>query len=320
MADTILVDDLVQLVRDDIDEANITDIDDSFILKKLNKAQRIATNKVIRRYDELFLVETGSGSRSDTTTTSGTVKYALPTDIFGTRLENVTQVHSDGTVTDLTRVRKQTAYEWSTSYTTEDPRKYCVVHRDFEIYPPPAAGLTLRLLYTRIPETLVMQQGRITVVGADYVMVDELGDDLTTSVSDNNCFVNFIDPRTGNVRGSAQISALNTTTGKLTIKTASLTKSTVLGKTISTSLPSTLAVDDYVCVVRGTCIPELPEAYTDYLVQHAVVAIKRLKGEPTQEDFAELKDQESDLVSAWSGMEQKRQVRIKNTLRYRRRY
>jgi len=322
MADIILVDDLVQNVREGIDESNIVDITDEFILKKLNKAQRRATNVIVPRYDELFLAETGSTARPDTTTTEGTVSYALPSDIYGTRLENIILVKSDSSWYDLSRLRKQETAAWKSTSNTNEPSRYCIVHRNFEVYPPPTAGLTLRLLYTRIPETLVLQQGCISSTGTDsvtnepYVVVDDIGSALSEEVTGNNCFVNIIDPRTGNVRGSLQISSIDSTNNKILFKASGLTKSSVLGKTISTSLPASIAVDDYVCTVHGTCVPEVPEAYSDYLTQHTVVAIKRIKGESTTEDFAELKDQEASLSSAWAGLEQKRRVRLKSA-RYR---
>lgn len=325
MADITLVNDLIQLVRDDIDESNLVDISDAFILKKLNRAQRNAVNKIIKGYDELFLTETGSSARADTTTVEDQINYDLPTDIYGTRLENVSLVNSDGTIDDLVRIRKQLSYKYTKESPSSRPTKYCIVHREVHIYPAPKASLTLRLTYTRLPETLVKQQGVVRSsgtdagTGQDYITVDDVGSSLTATSTSNNCFVNFINPNTGEVRGTCQIASVDDTNNIIYFKASGLTKSSVLGKTVSVSLPSDIAVDDYICTVHGTCIPEIPNAYIDYLVQHAVVSIKRAKGEPTQEDYSELKDQEAELKNMWAGLDGRRKIVQKFRSRYARR-
>jgi len=322
MADVTTVDDLIQLVREDVDESNVADITDAFILKKLNRAQRRAVNRVVKRYDELFLTETGTDARADVTTVADQIEYDLPSDIYGTRLENVAKVEDDGSIIDLARTRKQASYKWSSTQATGNIRRYCLVHREYHILPKPTAGLTLRLTYTRLPETLVEKQGRIVSsgtdsgTGLDYVVVDTLGDDLATAITDDKCYVNIINPRTGAVRGSVQIASINTTTKTVYFKASGLTKSSVLGKTISTSLPSATAAEDYICTVHGTCISEIPEAYIDYLTQHTTVTIKRLKGEPTSEDYSELMALEKDLDTMWAGLESRKQIRQKFRSRY----
>jgi hypothetical protein len=125
-------------------------------------------------------------------------------------------------------------------------------------------------------------------------------------------FINFIDCRTGRVKGSAQIQSINTTTKVVNIKTSSLTRTSVLGKTIDTALPDDLAEDDYICVVHGTCVPEFMDAHVDYLVQRAIVRIKRNLGEPTNEDYSDMKDQEQDLKQTWVGRESTLQVKRRN--------
>lgn len=92
-------------------------------------------------------------------------------------------------------------------------------------------------------------------------------------------------------------------------KTASPTRSSVLGKDIDLSLPAEIQVDDYVCLVSGTCVPELPEAYQDYLIQFGVLELRRRHAEMSQEELQALKDHEQELLKAWAGREQSHRIR-----------
>lgn len=311
MANPLTVDDLIQIVRDDIDEANLSDVENSEILKKLNRAQRQAVNKVVTDYDEMFLATT------TVTLTAGTAEYDMPSDIYGQRLEKVQQIIDDRPYR-VDRVTYRQSDDFERLSTSTRLRRYAIKHNKYVLYPTPSSNLTIRLWYMRNPETLVTQQGRVTSSGTDgstgkpYVIVSGIGSDITTSSSSLNNYVNIIDSATGRVKGSLQIASINTSTGQILFKDSSLTRSSVLGKTISTSLPSDLAVDDYICTVHGTCVTEFPQAYVDYITQHAVVSIKRAKGEPTQEDYAELKNQEAGLESYWDGREASMRVTRRN--------
>ena len=120
---------------------------------------------------------------------------------------------------------------------------------------------------------------------------------------------NIVDANTGEVKVTLQVSAIDEDTGQITFKSAGLTRSTVLTKTVETEIPDTVAADDYVCLVTGTAVPELPAAYVDYLIQYAVVEIRRRLGENTQEEFAQLKELELEIQKMWVGREASNRVR-----------
>lgn len=310
MANT--VDELINLVRDDLDEDNITDVSDADILQKLNRAQRKGVLKIIRNFDTLFL------DSEDVTTVSGTSDYDFPDDLYAGKIKKLELVESTERVRPIDRIWYRQSSRYVRSGTTTRPAKYELIGKKWRLYATPAGGLTIRVWYVRNPEKLVKMQGRILSSGTDagtsqpYVIVDTLGSDLSTSSTGLNNYANIIDWQTGAVKGTVQVVSINTSTKQVMFKAASLTRSTVLGKTVATSLPSTLAVDDYICTVHGTCVPEIPEAYHDYLTQHAVVAIKRAKGEPTQEDYAALKDEAEDIENIYQGTEQSLRIALKS--------
>lgn len=308
---------LMDLIRDDLDEANITDVSDADILQKLNRAQRKGVLRIISNFDSLFL------DSEDITTVSGQSDYDWPDDTYAGKIKKLELIESTGIPRPIDRIWYRQSGKYARTGTTTRPSKYEIVGKKIRLYSAPAGDLTVRVHYVRNPENLVTQQGRILSSGTDaatsqpYVIVDAVpgsGWDITTSSTGLNNYVNVIDWKTGRVKGTLQVASVNTTTKQVLFKAASLTRSSVLGKTVSTSLPTDIEVDDYICTVHGTCVSEIPEAYHDYLTQHAVVAIKRSKGEPTQEDYAALKEEEEDIKNIDQGTEQRLRVTLKNPL------
>lgn len=297
--------DLVQTVRDQLDEANNETVTDAQILAALNRGQRKATNIVSRKFDSLFVVPDET-----TTTVAGTREYDLPTSAFGRRIEHV-EVLEGEIAYEVKRIAIQQTSNFNSSSQVTRPYYYALRKNKILLYPTPSGGRTIRIWYTQAPEELVAAQGRITSVntGSNYVVLDSAGSGLSTTTTGFASYVNIVDYITGEVKRTLQISAIDTTTGQVTFKSSGLTRSTVLGKTVETSIGTEAAADDYVCLVTGVCVPELPQAYVDYLSQYAVVEIRRRLGEPTNEEFAQLKELEVEIQKMWVGRSQSNRVR-----------
>lgn len=307
----LTVSEIITEVRDQLDEVNTLNVTDAQILSALNRGQRKGTNIIARKFDELFLV-----NDSSTTTTAGTQAYSIPTNAYGRRVEKVELVEGD-IAWEIRRISFHDTSRFNASTQVTRPYYYALKKNEILLYPVPTGGLTIRIWYADKPEQLVTSQGRITSVTdstTDSVILDSLGSDLTTDTTDGfNAYVNIIDYTTGDVKGTMQISAINTSTKTVTFKSSGLTRSTVLGRTISTTLPTDISVDDYLCVVTGTCVPEIPGAYTDYLMQYAVVDIRRRLGEDTTQEYAALKDLELEIEKMWVGRESSHRIRKSST-------
>lgn len=299
---SLIVDDIIEMTRFQLDESSTISVSDAEIIRVLNRAQRKAANIFARKDDSLFWTS------ADTTTTAGTRGYALPDEAYGERIELVEVLINNNPV-KLTRINRSKASPYVGSSQTARPYLYTIQDNEIHVFPTPSGGLTLRIHYTRRVEPMVKSQGRVVSIntGSQFILVDTLGSDISTTVSTVNSggYVNFIDYNTGAVLGSAQVSAIDTTLKKISFKTASLTRTTVLGKTVATSMPTTLAVDDYVCLVTGTCAPEIPDAYQDFLIQYAVVEIKRAFNEDTTAEYAAMREMETELERVWVGRENK---------------
>lgn len=306
---SILVDDMLLQVRAQTDENNTDDVTDAQIIRSLNRGQRTAANILARKFEDMMW------ESSDITTVAGTSTYDIPSDAYGGRVEMIEVATSTDIKYKVKRVSNHQSTNYITSSQTTIPTHYTTKRNKFKLYPTPSGGLTITVHYNKKPEDLVKQQGRLTAVDTsnNYILVDGIGSSLSTSTTGFGAYAHVIDYRTGAVKRTLQISALDTTSEQITFKSSGLARATVLGHTISTTIGSDVAVDDYICLVTGTCVPEIDDAYTDYIIQHAVVATRRRLGEPTTEDFAELKEIEEELVKAWVGREHS--TRIKKSSR-----
>ena len=301
----ILSDDMVTQVRSQTDESNTDDVTDAQVLRALNRAQRHASNMLARRFEDMMWEST------TVSTTGGTRAYEIPSGAYGSRIEKIEVATSANVRYKLQKLSNHKTTNFITSSQTDIPTHYSMKRNQFEVYPTPKGNLTLHVHYFKRPEDLVKQQGRITSINtsSNYIIVDSVGSSVSTSTTGFGAYVNVIDYVTGSVKRTLQVSAIDSDTGQITLKSSGLTRSTVLGYTVEDSIGSDVAVDDYICLVTGTCVPEVDDAYTDYIIQHAVVAVRRRLGEPTTEDFAELKDLEEELMKSWASREQSHRVR-----------
>jgi len=300
--------DIIDQVREGLDEFNTETIDDDQILNVINKGQRKSANITSRRWSEIMLA-------SYELTTTATDEYSLPADVFAQKIECVELVRNN-TIWVIERVsQKDSTFYRRSDTTTTIPYYYFLKQNKIVLVPYPETGLTINVWYAKSPNKLVLPQGQIQLYNStsNYITVDTLGSLVTTESTSLNNYLSIIDWQTGEIKATLQVSAIDTTINKITFKSSSLTRSSVLGQTISTSLPSDISEDDYICTVHGTCVCQLPEAYIDYITQFSIIDIKKRMGESIQEELAMLKEQETELKKMWAGRENRIRIRKTNS-------
>ncbi len=127
---------------------------------------------------------------------------------------------------------------------------------------------------------MVPSQGLITSVGSTYVVVDAatlrtVGAAISADGDSINSYINFVNRVTGEIRGSYQITSISS--NRINLRTTPV-RSSVHGRTISGSASfatSGVVQDDYVCLVRGTCVPRYQDLLANYLVQYSVAELSR---------------------------------------------
>lgn len=295
----MLVDDLVTALRDQLDERNSADLGSATLLRALNRGQQKLVRLAGRKYEAVFRQET-------TLTTDGTRELTIPSGAFGLVIDEVA-VQSSNAWTPVTAVESRDTVEIDQSNSTSAiPTLYVQQGNKLRLFPLPPSGISVRVRYQSRPPELVLSQGRITSLveaqsGSPALYLDALGTGLTTSVAALGAFVNVVDPVTGLVKATLQVSALDTTNVKATFKTTSLDRTTVFGQTVAAAVPTTVALDDLVCLANGTCVPTLLADYADFLVQFATVELKRKSGEDVQAELIALGELTDDVKAMWAG-------------------
>jgi hypothetical protein len=301
--------DLIEEVRSLLDESNRANVSDELdILPALNRAQDVAANILARHYEAPLL------AYKSLQLTQGQSEYEIPEDAFEQRLEKC-EVYITSVYYPVKRIdyRDITLYETPTR--TNVPYYYTVIGTKFRLLPTPTAVYPMRIWYLKDPEALVQPQGRITVVNTaqNYVVVDEIGSDITSAMDDLNSFVNIIDGQTGKVKGTLQVQTI--AGNRITFKT-SPSRSTVLNKTISSDLANlpdgTVEPDDYLCVIQGTCIPVFKKPFSNYLIQFAVAEIQRKLGGPADIELKVRDELEKIVERSWVGRENFLRVQKRN--------
>jgi len=295
MSAPITVTDLVDQVRSLMDEENTVTISSSEILQALNRAQDYATDLLSRHYPDPLL------ARSTTTTVAGQQAYEMPEDIFEDKLQKI-EIIEAGIACEVLRFSYRDASQYDSCSQASRPLYYYILGKDVYLLPTPVGGKTIRYWYLAETDAMVEPQGRITTIGATYVLVNDLGDDLTTESDNLHNYINVVDAQTGRIKSSHQVQALDTTLNKVTIKSTP-DRSTVWNRVITGTLSSDIERDDYVCLSKGNCIPYLKKPLSNFIVQYAVFELKRKLGEPTEAEERALEKFEDQVKHQWAGRE-----------------
>lgn len=304
MSNITTVDELVQEIRDQVDEQNTAGPKtDASILRVLNRGLRLVNGILARHYPEPLITS------QPVDLTGGTASYAIPEDCFEDRVEYV-EISIPGSPAQVFRRRHSDRARLHTSGRVATPLAWYVQGRSIVFAQTPSGTYDASIHYVRRLNKLVKAQGRITDVGATYVTVDDVGEDISTSTSETSSYVNIVDWRTGEIKFTGQVAS--TTDGRLSLR-ATPERSTVLGRSVSGSAgiaDSDVDVDDYVCLIHGTCVPFFQDSIASYLEQYSVSEITRSTGGDARLEQQILRDVEARTAAAWDGREYN--VRVQN--------
>lgn len=299
------VDDMVSGVRSLIDELNQDSVDTvSDILPSLNRAQQYGFDIMARKYPEPIL------THQVLTLVSGTAEYTIPEDAFEDRLLKVEMLIPTGTSAtyrEVARISYRDISNYESSIITNIPIYYCVVGRTIRFVSTPSGTYSARIWYLREPEKLVLQQGRITHInsGANYVIVDQAGDGLSSESDQLGSYVNLIDGQTGIVKDTLQIQ--NITDNKVSFRTVPQ-RTSVLNRTVVGALSADLSQDDYLATIDGTCVAISGQPMVNFLIEYATAEmIGKLGGDRATEETI-LKKFETQVERAWVGREKQMRV------------
>lgn len=298
------VDDLVSEIRSLLDENNTDSVSTSVdILPALNRAQDYAWDIYARRYPSPIL------KQATLDLTANTQDYTIPEDCYQDRVLHIdiaVATGAAGTSYDpLERIDPTSGYREESTAAVAAPSKYYIHGRYIRVIPASSGTFDGRIFYVREPDKLVLSQGRITAIntGSNYITVDAIGSSISTTADNIANYLNIIDGQTGEIKRTMQVSSTSSSDLRVTFR-SSLSRSTVLGRTVSTTIGSDAAVDDYICLVQGTCVPYFGSPTVNFLTQFAVAQIAPRKGTASGlEEDRLLERFEKQIGSTWSGRE-----------------
>lgn len=196
--------------------------------------------------EEYFITE------KDYAVTANQSSYRIPARAVGSQLRDVQLISSGGDVTGLVRL-----YEDNRESSNDGQQGYYFKGNSVLLSPTPVTtnGDTLRLIYMRRPSTFVLPSacGEIISINTslNQVVVSALPSTMTASTA-----VDFI-------QGDSPYDLLS----------MDAAISSVSGTTVTfSSLPTDLAVGDFICLAGETCVPMIPEELVDVLVQATLCA------------------------------------------------
>lgn len=284
---------LIQEVRNQIDEDSDVDITDAHILASLNRAMTSGYNTMANVFPDplvtfVDVIMTATG------------QLTLPEGIFEDRILHVDHLYSN-IWRRLTPETYQGLHNYTTTTTTSWPEVWAVTRRELLIKPLTSAGVSLRLWYVQTPEKLVKPQGRITRIGSDYFVVDSYGEGLSTDADELNSYFNVIGFNKGDIKWTGQV---KTITGDKIQHKSTASRTSVLNQTVSTDQSEaspTITQDDYICEVGGTCIPYMPTLLENLVMQSAVVDMLDRLGHDSTMARQTLSYYNKKLEKNWTG-------------------
>jgi len=211
---------------------------DAELLILLNDEQRTKALPLLMKLHEDYLVQNKDYTISANTT------YRLPARIVGNKFRDI-KLYSNGAYTDLNRIFEEDRSVKRTGY--------YLTGNKIELSEDITSG-TLRLNYFLTPSQLVLSTSCAVIASIDsatQVTVSSLPSTIYTGSS-----VDFTQAASPN-----DLLAYDQTV--VGVSGTSVTFS---------SLPSGLAVGDYLCVAGQTCVPGLPEEFVSLLMQATLVA------------------------------------------------
>jgi hypothetical protein len=283
----LLVENILDEIRRRTGETNEDgSISGDMLLDAINRGQEESAMILARNYPTPLLTYT------TVVTTAGEPEYDVPEDAIEGRIQQVELLLSDGTPRALQPrdVYDNVLFEAATSSGNREPEIWMEVGftRKIRVLPQPTAGYTLRIWYCKELPQLAISQGMITATATNTLTLDEVGDDISTSLDEPGSHLCIIDGQTGVIKGAVEVSGIDSTTGDITLRaTPSVTTIDNLPISALASI-SGVAVGDFVCVAPFTCICQIRQPFINHMVSYVFALLQYLNGGDIQVPQAEL--------------------------------
>lgn len=216
----------------------------SNFLSILNREQLTTIVPLLNKINEEYFI-----TEKDYSITANQANYRIPKRSVVSQLRDIQLISANGSVQSLIRL-----FEDNRTSTTNGSRGYYIKGNEILLSPTPTQSVgTLRMIYMRRPSSFVLPTACAQIISINtalkQVVVSSLPTTMTTST-----VIDF-------VQGASPYDLLEMDS----------VISGVSGTTITfSSLPTDLALNDYICLAGETCLPMIPEELIHVLVQSAL--------------------------------------------------
>ena len=300
-----IVDDMVNEVRSLTDEYNAAQLDDvTDILPSLNRAQEKAVKILSRVYPDPIL------NYADMLNLS-TREVSIHEDVMEDKIIRMEWISPSASPTipkecQRVSIRLLSQHEEG-DYTIPRPDVYAIYGRKIRFNGTPNGSNTLRIWYVRDVERLVKSWGRVTDIDTalQTLYIGEVNSDFDplsgVTQGDWNRCINVIDGQTGELKGSFEVNSWNGT-DTVVIRTAGLSRGTILNRTIGTTLSGlNIEADDYICAITGSCVQYFSDAFHAFCIQYTTAELKRKLGYAYDVDQQLVTEFETELRKTYMG-------------------
>lgn len=255
-------------------------------LSILNDEMMNQVTPLITKLNEEFFL-----AYSDTSTISGTSTYRIPKRAVGSLLRDIQLIDAAGNVTSLPRLFEEDKYS-----TTQGQLGYYVKGNQIVLSPTPtSSNYTLRLAYFRRPSKFVLTTACAQITSIDTVLNQVVVSSLPSTMTSGTS-VDF-------VQGSSPYDLLGMDSSI----------SSVAGTTITfSSLPTDLAIGDYISLAGEACVPMVPEEMIPFLVQAALcVCLASKKDKSVELELQKMEQTKQTLINMLSPRVRSNDIKIK---------
>lgn len=197
--------------------------------------------------------------RDTQSTVAGTAAYRLPKRAVAGRVREVEIITASNAVRNLVQVSPDELEDWPTD--TGTPSAFYLLNNAVMLVPTPSSVETLRISYYIRPNEL-------TNTASDYATIATIGalNALTTSAAHGFTTSTVLDL----VKANSAFEHLS----------IAVNASSASGSNISfTTLPTDIAVGDYICKAEKSPVPQIPAELHPILAQRVVVTLLQQAGD-----------------------------------------
>jgi hypothetical protein len=299
----LLIENIMGEIRRMAGEQNTDgNIPDDMLLDAINRASKEAA-MLLGRYYPVPLI-----TKTNLMTTTSEPELDMPEDCLEGRVLKVELMLPSAPPRELLAISPEDNHKFEEAEgTVTYPNVWFEVGftRKIRVLPQPMAGLTLRVWYVKDLPELAISQGKITnitnLLTSNYLLVDEVGDDLTATLTEDGSHVSIVDGQTGLIKATYEVSNVNSTTGRITFA-SSPTVSTIDNTTVTAPSSSDgVALGDFLCVAPFSCISQIRSPFVEYIKQYAFALIQQVNGADAQIAYAALNRLEKFVKSMDKG-------------------